>query len=197
MKKLHTVFILMGVFAVLLLSACGKERVPGAKNWDVESFAYTNQDGNTISKQDLKGKVWIADFMFTSCQDVCLPMTANMVKLQQMLKDKGIENVEFVSFSVDPNTDKPAVLKEFGQRFKADFENWNFLTGYKQSQIESFAKDSFHTIVQKPENMDQVMHGINFYLIDQKGKVIQYYNGVKGTPFDDIVKHIKILQDSN
>lgn len=64
-----------------------------------------------FSKSDLKGKVWIADFIFTSCETVCLPMTSNMTKLQQQLKDEGITDVEFVSFSVDPEIDKPDVLK--------------------------------------------------------------------------------------
>ena len=104
-----------------------------------DEFSFIDQEENSFSKQDLKGKVWIANFMFTSCKDVCLPMTYNMSKLQKMLKDEGMQNVEFVSFSVDPEVDKPKVLKTFGDKFNVDYSNWHFLTGYKQKEIERFA----------------------------------------------------------
>lgn len=185
----------IGMAVLLLLTACGSNGVPDAKNWDIEEFSYVDQDGKPFTKEDLKGKVWVADFIFTNCEDVCLPMTANMVKLQQKLKDEGISDVEFVSFSVDPEVDKPEVLKEFGDQFNVDYTNWHFLTGYSQEEIQTFAMDNFKTIVQKPENEDQVIHQTSFYIMDQDGKIIRDYTGLQDIPFEEMIKHIKILQN--
>ncbi|WP_110927781.1 SCO family protein [Bacillus massiliglaciei] len=189
---LKIVFLLA---ALSLLGACGPNEVPGAKNWDVENFSFEDQEGQTFSKSDLKGKIWVADFIFTNCEDVCLPMTSNMSKLQMALKEEGMENVEFVSFSVDPEVDRPEVLKAFAGQFKADLSNWHFLTGYDQQTIESFAMNNFKTIVQKPEKEDQVIHGTDIYLVDQEGKIIQTYSGLSDFPLQEIVKHIKILEN--
>lgn len=196
MRKLKARFIgVISLVMILLLSSCGNT-IPNARNYPIEQFSFTDQDGNTLSLDDLKGKVWIADFIFTNCADVCLPMTANMSKLQSMLKEKGIEDVEFVSFSVDPDVDSPEVIKEFAERFHADFSNWHFLTGYSQEHIEQFAKNSFKATVLKPEKSDQVIHTVDFYLVNQEGAMVKYYTGLEEIPFDDIINHIKILQNN-
>ncbi|MFB6802093.1 SCO family protein [Peribacillus butanolivorans] len=195
MRMLHLLKAAIGTTVLLLLTACGSSGVPDAKNWDLENFSYIDQEGEPFSKSDLKGKVWVTDFIFTSCEDVCLPMTSNMSKLQKMLKDEGISDVEFVSFSVDPEIDKPDVLKKFGDQFNVDYGNWHFLTGYGQEEIEQFALENFKTLVKKPENEDQVIHQTSFFLVDQDGKIIQEYTGLQDIPFDEIIKHIKILQN--
>ncbi|MDQ0217966.1 SCO family protein [Peribacillus cavernae] len=193
MKKLQQP--LAAIFMVcLLLSGCSSKGVPDAKNWDIENFTFNDQEGKPLSKGDLKGHVWVADFIFTNCETVCPPMTANMAKLQKQVKDEGIKDIEFVSFSIDPEVDTPEAMKEYGAKFNADFSNWHFLTGYGQKEIEQFAMDNFKTIVQKPKNEDQVIHGTDFYLIDEEGKIIQYYTGLNKIPIEEIIKHIKILQ---
>lgn len=192
MKKLPMLMILA---MTLLVSACGSKEVPNANNWETEDFSFVDQNGEEFSKSDLKGKVWVADFIFTNCTTICLPMTANLIKLQQQLKDEGIKDVEFVSFSVDPETDKPDVLKNYGTKMNVDLSNWHFITGYSQAEIEKFALDNFKTLVKKPENEDQVIHGTTFYLVDQEGTIIQDYSGAKDVPYEEIIKHIKILQN--
>lgn len=180
---------------VLLLSACGKKEIEGAFNWPVEDFNYTNQNGDEFGLKDLKGKVWVADFIFTNCEDVCSPMTFNMEKLQKLAKDEEIENIEFVSFSVDPTVDTPEVLKKFGENFNVDFNNWNFLTGYKQEEIENLALKSFKALVKKPQSGDQVIHGTDFYLVGPDGNVLKYYTGMNEIPYEEIINDIKTLQD--
>lgn len=192
-KKVLLSMIFIGM-VLFVLTACSSNEIPNAKSWEIEEFSFVDQEEKSFSKEDLRGKVWVADFIFTSCDDVCLPMTFNMSKLQKMLKDEGIQDVELVSFSVDPEVDQPDVLKTFGDRFDADYTNWHFLTGYKQKEIEQFARENFKTLVLKPENADQVTHGTDFYLVDKNGKIVQYYSGIKEIPFDDIIQHIKILQ---
>jgi protein SCO1 len=176
----------------ILLSGCGN-KIPDAKNWPLADFTFTDQNGQPFGLADLKGKVWVADFIFTNCETVCPPMTANMAKLQDMAKAEGLD-VEFVSFSVDPENDKPETLKQYVEKFDADLSNWHLLTGYSQEEIEEFAKKNFKTIVKKPEQNDQVIHGTDFYLIDREGNIVKYYSGLNNTPYEEILKHIKALQ---
>ncbi|MFB9988691.1 SCO family protein [Bacillus benzoevorans] len=187
------VLILM-IIAIFILSACGQKGIKDAKNWPVGDFTYTDQNGQPFGLKDLEGKVWVANFIFTNCVDVCLPMTANMKKLQDLAEKEGIENIQFVSFSVDPTVDSPEVLTEFGKQFNVDFKNWHFLTGYEQKEIENFALTTFKTIVKKPETGDQVLHGTDFYLMDGNGKIMKYYSGLADIPLDDIMKDIKSIQ---
>ncbi len=186
---------LVPLLFVILAAACSSEqKIPNATDYEVESFTYTNQDGKDVSLEDLKGKVWVADFVFTNCNTVCLPMTANMKKLQERIEEEGLEDVKLISFSVDPEVDKPEVLKEYGQQFNADFTNWHFLTGYSQDEIEDFSLESFKATVQKPDGNDQVIHSVSFSLVDQEGRVVQSYSGLDDIPMDDIIQHIKMLQ---
>ncbi|QOR65139.1 SCO family protein [Cytobacillus suaedae] len=188
MRK-YGLLILIGL--LLFLTACGYE-IENPHNWEVQEFAYINQDGEEVALEDLKGKVWLANFIFTNCDTVCPPMTANMSKIQGLLKQEGIENVEIVSFTVDPEVDTPDALKEFAGKFEADFSNWHFLTGYSQDEIESFSRESFKSLVQKIEGEPQVGHGTSFYVVDKDGIIKQSYSGVD-VPFDQIIKDVKSL----
>jgi len=189
-KSLYIVCIII-IFA---LSACGQKDIENAKNWPIKDFTFTDQTNKPFGLKDLKGRIWIADFVFTRCTDVCPPMTANMVKLQEMVKKEGLKNVEFVSFSVDPEADTPEALRKFADRFGADTKNWSFLTGYSQTEIENFALKNFKALVKKPKEGDQVMHGTDFYLVGQDGKIKKTYSGFKDVPFDEMLKDIKVLQ---
>ncbi len=192
MKKVYALLMLAAV--IMFAAGCGDSGLKDAKNYPIEDFTFTNQYGESLSKADLKGKVWVASFIFTNCADVCPPMTANMAKLQDMMKEEGLEDVEIVSFSVDPTVDSPEVLKEYGNKFNVDFMNWSFLTGYSQEEIEKFALENFKTLVKKPETGDQVIHGTDFYLVDQNGDMRKYYTGLKEVPFEQIIEDIKTLQ---
>lgn len=198
MQRRWRVFLSLVMFSMLLLAACGgpgghNQNQGQALNWEVQDFAYTNQDGETISLDDLQGEVWLASFIFTNCVTVCPPMTANMVQLQQQLQEEGLD-VSIVSFSVDPEVDSPEVLKEYGENFGADFSNWHFLTGYSMEDIQQFAQESFKTLVEPEPDSDQVMHGTSFYLMNQSGLVVEKYNGVE-PPNEEIIKMIKTLGD--
>ncbi|MFI8707208.1 SCO family protein [Bacillus sp. NPDC077411] len=193
MKRYQKWIGILTAFCLLLLAGCSSgSKLRNPLNWDVESFQYINQNGKKFGTKDLKGKVWVADLVFTNCQTVCPPMTANMAKLQRLAKEEKLD-VQFVSFSVDPEVDKPEKLKAFVQKFTEDTKNWNLLTGYSQDDIEKFAKNNFKTLVDKPDNQDQVLHGTKFYLVDQNGKVMKEYSGMNNTPYDDILRDIRRL----
>ncbi|MBU7593189.1 SCO family protein [Metabacillus halosaccharovorans] len=192
LKHKKVLILILGIF-LLVLTACGNQSpIKDPLNYEVQSFSYTNQNNEHLSLDDLKGTVWVANFIFTNCETVCPPMTAHMSELQQKMKNEGV-NARIISFSVDPENDTPEKIKEFTAPYSISFENWDFLTGYSQKEIEDFARESFKTIVQKPKNSDQVLHGTSFYVVDQNGVVMKDYNGVENPPYDQMIKDIKTL----
>ncbi|MFT0800562.1 SCO family protein [Bacillus swezeyi] len=192
MKNVFTIFF-AGVL-IVILCACGNSKIKDPLNYNVQSFSFQNQEKKTVSLESLKGEVWVADFIFTNCETVCPPMTSHMAELQKQMKQENVQ-ARIVSFSVDPENDTPQKLKKFAANYPLTFENWDFLTGYSQAEIEKFALKSFKAIVKKPENDDQVIHQTSFYLIDQEGKVVKDYDGVKDTPYTDIIADIKTLEN--
>lgn len=186
-NKLLTLLILL---FTLVLAGCGSG-VEDPLKWEIEEFNFTNQDNKEVDLADLKGEVWLADFIFTNCTTVCLPMTSNMVDLQNQFKEQGLD-VQIVSFSVDPTVDTPEVLKSYAENYGADFASWNLLTGYSPEKIDAFAMDNFKTIARKPKNDDQVLHDTSFFLVDKNGVIMKSYDGVN-PPVEDILSDAEIL----
>lgn len=186
--------VLIGLLGVVLLiaTACGDSKPYYRFNYPVQEFRFMNQDEQPVTLSDLKGKVWIADLVFTYCETICPSMTSNMAELQKRLKSEGVE-AELISFSIDPERDDPAALKSYLEKFDADFTNWNALTGYEFDEIKSFVLRSFKTTIGKDGASDQVIHDSNFVVVDQTGKVVAKYDGMN-PPYDKIIENIKELQ---
>ena len=191
MKKIYFLALLFIVF--LVLTACNNEAtIPDKTNWPLEDFSHTNQNGEDFSlTNDVKGEVTVVNMIFTNCSTVCSPMTANMARLQRMATEQEL-NIKFLSFSVDPEIDDPATLKEFGDMFDADYSNWNFITGYSQKYIEEYAMKNFKAIVAKPKNDPEVIHGTRMYLVNEEGVVVKNYDGLD-VPYEEILEHAQIL----
>lgn len=173
-----------------LLAGCGQE-IKDPVSWKIEDFTFTNHNNEDVSLEDLEGEIWLADFVFTNCTTVCLPMMANMTELQEQLKQEGLD-VRIVSFSVDPTIDSPEILKSYAENYGADLNNWDLLTGYPPEKIDQFAMENFKTVARKPENEDQVVHGTSFYLVDREGVVRKFYDGID-PPVEEIMNDIEIL----
>lgn len=180
----------MAVFFSIFLGACS-QGIEDPLEWEIEDFTFTNQNNEDFGLADLQGDVWLADFVFTNCTTVCLPMMANMTALQEQLHAEGLD-VQIVSFSVDPAFDKPEILKSYAENYGADLSSWNLLTGYTPQEIDEFAMDNFETLARKPENDDQVIHGTSFYLVNQEGIIMKSYNGLN-PPVEEIMEDVKIL----
>ncbi|MEC0239838.1 SCO family protein [Paenibacillus dokdonensis] len=194
MVKTRKVYLLaMFLVSVLLVTACGDGK-PDKLNIKLESFQYIDQEGNRKDISDLKGKVWVADFFFTHCTTVCPMLTSNMADLQQELKNAGIK-AELVSFSVDPENDNPEAIITYISKFSDDLTNWQGLTGYSFDDIQTFARNNFKMAIQKDTASDQVIHGTSFFLVDQTGTVVSFYDGQE-PPYDKIKKDIKALERS-
>ena len=187
-------FLVIIILSALLLSACGQKGIVNPLDYPVNDFSAVTEENQPFEKKELDGKIWVADFIFTNCADVCPPMTANMSKLQKMVADEDLENVEFVSFSVDPTVDTPEKLTTYANNFGLDTKNWAFLTGYTQEFIETYARETFKTLVKKPQEGNQVIHQTYFFLVGPDSKVKKIYDGYKEVPYDDMLKDIKALQ---
>lgn len=191
LKKLAVPFVLL--FA-LLLSACGGGDFQPDHKYKMVPFEFTNQHNEKVSSEDLKGQVWLAQFIFTKCTSACPPMMKNMVDVQEALQEAGVEDYKIVSFSIDPDVDTPELLAEYLDAFGApDKSKWEMLTGYDMKTIENLAASSFKTMVADIPDSDQVLHGTAFGLVDQKGQVVKLYDGYSDVPVDTIVKDMKAL----
>ncbi len=163
----------------------------------VADFSFTTQDHETLSNTDLEGSWWIADFVFTNCETVCLPMTYHMGQLQTHLTDEKLP-IQLVSFSVDPDYDSPEILKEYGRFEDADFSSWHFLTGYEFETIKELSIKSFRAFLKEPEHgSNQVTHDTRFFLIDPKGNIVKGYDGVDPASVDAILEDLRKLKEEN
>ncbi|WP_374055008.1 SCO family protein [Rossellomorea sp. FM04394] len=190
--------IAAAALSLFLLAGCQSENVEESFPMKVEvgDLNAVDQNGESTSLSELnKGKIVIADFIFTNCDTVCLPMTANMAKLQKKVTDAGLEDeLQLVSISVDPEHDTPEVLKEYSSRYEMDDENWSFLTGYSRDEIESFANVSFKTPAAQVEGSNQFVHGTSFYLVSENGVLLKQYEGVSNPPYEEMIEDIEKLK---
>jgi protein SCO1 len=120
---------------------------------EVPDFALTERDGRRLTRADLIGKVWVADFIYTHCTDTCPLQTAQMARLQQELAAEA--DLLFVSITVDPARDTPRVLRTYAARYGADPARWWFLTG-KKEPIYALIREGFHLSVEGPEDAPAV-----------------------------------------
>lgn len=188
--------IILGL--IIFLVACGEnyDEIETNISETVADFSATTQDNEMLNLEDLSGKWWIADFVFTNCTTVCLPMTQNMTVLQDKLNEEDL-SVELISFSVDPFYDTPDVLRSYAAGYEANLDNWTFLTGYDFQTIRELSIKSFRSLLQEAERgSDQVTHGTDFMLVSPEGKLIKKYDGLNTDEMDNIISDLKILQEN-
>src|SRR5690625_1054982 len=180
------------IMLILFLAACGTAEIESNMPEDsiVTDFEFTTQDEDTLSFEDLKGEWWIADFIFTNCTTVCIPMTTNMVTLQEMMAEEDLD-AQIVSFSVDPEVDTPEILRYYAAGYGADLSSWTFLTGYDFETIRELSRGSFYADLAEDPDSDQVTHGVRFYLVNPEGQVVKSY---LGTDLDDVHSIIEDLK---
>lgn len=176
-KKLISLISILVISTIL--GACSNYKFEATTNYEIENFKMIDHRGETVTLDSLKGKPWLAMFIFTSCTTVCQPMTFNMSEIQKELIDRDVEDYNIVAFSVDPAIDTPEKLSEYFSHFEVpDESKWHLLTGYDQAYIEQFALNNFKALAKKPAEGDQVMHGTTFYLVDENGIAVKNYTGV-------------------
>jgi cytochrome oxidase Cu insertion factor (SCO1/SenC/PrrC family) len=139
--------------------------------FNVPAFALTDQNNQPITDRTLRGKPWVAAFIFTHCAGPCPMMSANMVKLQKRVSSP---NLRLVSFTVDPTRDTPEVLKQYASNLGADESRWSFVTGTDQ-QMQDVARGMLMTAVPATES-DPIIHSTKFLLVDAEGGVRGVYD---------------------
>jgi protein SCO1/2 len=153
----------------------------------VQDFHLTNSEGKEVSLKDLKGKVWVADFFFTTCGSICPMMGNHMKRIHQAFKPYG--DVRLVSFSVNPENDNPEVLKQYAKKYNADTRQWIFLTGSREDMTK-VAVESFKL----GDIKEPIFHSSYFTLVDQEGNIRGYYDSSEPKNIDQIIKDLqKIL----
>jgi len=150
--------------------------------FDAATFNLTDQEGKPFSSDALRGKTWVADFVFTNCPGACPKMTMRMSGLQKTLARPG---VHFVSFSVDPDRDTPAVLKQYAKNYDADPSRWHFLTGDKAALFQA-ARDMKLTAEPAGVLGPEIAHAEKFLLVDGQGRV----RGAYDSKDDDDMKRL-------
>lgn len=140
----------------------------------VPDFELVERSGETVTLSDLAGDVWVANLIFTHCGGTCPLMTLQMSSLQGVLPDE----VRFVSITVDPFRDTPEVLAEYADVYGADPERWLFLTG-ERDDIYRLSQEGFHLAVDDTfgSEIEPITHSTRFVLVDQAGRIRNYYDG--------------------
>ena len=168
----------LGLAFLLAKSQSRVANAPPPVYGTVAAFTLTNQDNQPVTLADLRGRVWVADIIFTRCAGPCLRMTAQMRELQYALP--ADDTTKLVSLTTDADFDTPAVLSRYAVRFSADTNRWMFLTGTKE-EIANVATGSLKlsAVERKPEERqtpdDLFVHSTIFVLVDKQGRLRGIY----------------------
>ncbi|QOV89689.1 SCO family protein [Humisphaera borealis] len=185
-----------GLWAILLLAmvgvVAGKLFWPKSQNvpevlFPAANFALTDQNGQAFGNDRLSGKPYIAAFVFTQCASICPKMTAEMSRLQGELP----KEVQLISFSVDPQRDTPAVLKQYAATHKADEARWHFLTGDRDA-ITAVARD-MKLVFQDGSADHPILHSPRILLVDDKNQIRGTYNSQMPEDLKKLVEDAKYI----
>jgi protein SCO1 len=178
------------VAAVIFSTACSNPASKLPSYGSVPAFRMTDSEGHGFDSKVLKGKLWIADFIYTSCPGPCSRMTSQMHKVQQQLR--GQEDVWLVSISVDPQHDSPPVLNDFAHRFGGPADNWVFLTGSPET-VHVLAHEVFHV----GDLISKMDHSTTFMLVDRQGDIRGYYPSVDADGIPAMLRDLAALRKEN
>ncbi len=195
MKKNRTAIILISFFialAAVFMTYFYKETrqtvkslpVVGNPGHTVHAFSFTDQEGNTITNEDVKGKIYVVEYFFTTCKGICPKMNENMTKVYDAYRGKN--DVMILSHTVDPVKDTVAAMKEYSLRFDADPKQWKFLTGDKKALYDMARYSYLVTAADDTATVDiqsDFIHTDRFVLVDRAGRIRGQY---KGTAIGDV-----------
>lgn len=160
----------------------------------IADFSLTNQNGEIITQEDYKGKIYVADFFFTTCQTICPIMTDNMLKIQENLKNDN--EVLLLSHTVTPEIDSVAQLKKYALEKGVNDAKWNLVTGDKK-EIYDLARKSYLAAKDVPYSDNDLVHTENFVLVDKKKRIRGFYDGTDSEAIEKLLADIKILEQED
>jgi protein SCO1/2 len=150
----------------------------------------TDSKGHTFQSGALAGKVWVVDFIYTSCPAECPVMTSRMHSIEKQLR--GEQDVKLISISVDPQHDTPPVLDEFANRYGGATDQWSFLTG-SPGTVHLLAYTTFHT----GDVIGKIEHSTKFVLVDKSGHIRGYYSSFDREGIPAMLKDLSVLRRSS
>jgi cytochrome oxidase Cu insertion factor (SCO1/SenC/PrrC family) len=165
----------------------------------VPEFSLVERSGRAVTRADLVGQPWVANFVFTQCGGVCPLLSTRMGQLRRALAEQGFPHVRSVSFSVDPAHDTPTVLRAYAEQHHADADRWWFLTGPRE-ELYRLVSEGFHLAVaeRSPEEATQtpgemITHSDRFVLVDASGRLRAYYHGTDSAAVQQILRDLPML----
>ena len=160
----------------------------------VADFSLINQNGETVTQDDYSGKIYIADFFFTTCPTICPMMTKNMVNIQEHIRDD--DEVLLLSHSVTPQIDSVAQLKKYALEKGVDDAKWNLVTGDKK-KIYELARKSYLAVKEDGDGgLYDMIHTENFILVDKQRRIRGFYDGTNDKEVEKLLSDLKILKES-
>jgi protein SCO1 len=192
-----------GIFYILFFVALVSVFYLIVKKWisrndtisTVEEFAFIDQDGKRFTNKDVEGKVFVAEFFFTTCKAICPDMNSNLRTVYNEFKDN--KDFLILSHTCQPEVDSPAVLKHYADSLQIDTKRWVFLTGRKDS-LYNMARISY-TVDDPLNNLrnidDDFLHTQFWALVNKEGKVKKVYDGLKPSEVKAMINQIKKMVD--
>lgn len=181
----------------LLLPVFGEKKLAGEDTLyhHISDFSLTDQSGKTITQELVKGKIYVANFFFATCQSICPEMSTNLTDVQNAFKDD--DSLLILSHSVNPLHDTVEVLKSYAQTYHANADKWHFLTGDKK-QIYDLAKTSYLVNALEDDGTPEgFLHSELFLLIDTKGRLRGMYDGTDKAQVKKLIEDIPVLKKEN
>lgn len=170
----------------------GDEKIPDSVH-SIASFSFTDQEGKTITDQAVAGKIYVADFFFTSCRGICPRLTANLKTVQDSLLND--DRVLLLSHSVMPETDDTVALRRYAVNYNVQSKRWHLLTGNKDA-LYTLARKSYFADedLGQQKGPDDFLHTENILLIDQHRHIRGIYKGTSKLEMQAIIDDIKTLE---
>ncbi len=161
------------------------------KNHTIADFSFTNQNGKVITQKDYGGKIYVADFFFTTCASICPKMTANLTVVQKAIEKN--DKVKLLSFTVLPEIDSVPILKKYAIDKGVDDSKWNLVTGDKHKIYDMARKSFLVAKVGDPSRQYDMVHTENFVLVDAKKRIRGYYDGTDPKSIEKLIDDIEFL----
>ena len=189
-----TIFVLLGLAIPIARTMAVKLPPPLPVLAHVPAFTFTDQYGKAFASQQLEGKVWVANSIFTRCPTICPVFTQKMYEIQHRGRNLG-EYFHLVSFSVDPEFDTPEVMLAYAKQHKASPRMWTFLTGDRAALTRTLV-EGLHVQMTKSGTDDDLMsigHGGHFVLVDAKMQIRGYYDASSPDAVDTLLRDAGLL----
>jgi protein SCO1/2 len=203
--KRFSIFGLL-IFWTLAIWSCGdaNRKLPYIGQHDVNEkgdsvhhtipdFKFVNQDGDTLTQEAFKGKIYIADFFFTSCPTICPVMKTQMLRIYEKFKDHP--ELGILSHTIDPRHDSVAVLKAYKEKLGVNTNQWQFVTGEQEKIYEIAQKSYMVSAMEDKEAVDEggFVHSGAFVLVDKNKNIRGVYDGTKEKEVNRLIKDIELL----